>query len=204
MSSKKRTTTKRSNQPHKPIRVGFDFDGVVIYNPARIMRPFASFIKKKNFVKRKELEFFIPTKNWEKFLWWLAHQSSLFPAQGWSEVKRLKEAGIIEPYLITGRNTYLKNDLEFKFKLFGLNNIFNSVHITEKNEQPHIFKERIIKKLKLDVFVEDNWDIVRYLNQCYLPTRIIWVTNLVDSQKIDYPDKVKNLKEALKLIGALK
>jgi len=204
MIMKQKTTVqpkaKKKAKRQRPLRVGFDFDGVVIYNPARILRPFASFIKKKNLVKRKELEFFIPEKNWEKFLWWLAHQSSLFPAKGWSQVKHLKQQGKIEPYLITGRNTFLKSDLEFKFRLFGLDNIFNSVHITENNEQPHIFKERIIKELKLDVFVEDNWDIVSYLNQCHLPTKIIWVTNIVDSQKIKYPYKVKNLQEALESI----
>ena len=66
----------KSNRTKKmsPIRVGFDFDGVVVYNPMRIMRPFASFIKKKNLVQRKELEFFVPDKGWKKFLWWLAHQ----------------------------------------------------------------------------------------------------------------------------------
>ncbi len=185
--------------PPRPLRVGFDFDGVVVYNPMRILRPFASFIKKKNLLKRKELEFFVPTKKWEKFLWFLAHQTSLFPAAGWQRIEELKRDKVIEPYLITGRNTFLKNDLKFKLKLFGLEKIFTTVYITEKDEQPHLFKERIIKQLKLDYFIEDNWDIVQYLSQCHLPAKIIWVSNLVD-EKIRYPHKVKNLAAALKLM----
>ncbi len=183
-----------------PFKVGFDFDGVVIYNPMRVLRPFASFIKKKNWVKRKELEFFVPEKNWEKFLWYLAHQSSLFPAKGWKTIKKLKQLGVIDPYLVTGRNTFLKQDLKSKFYLFGLNKVFETFYITETNEQPHLFKERVIKQLKLDFFVEDNWDIVNYLTRCSLPAKVIWVTNFVDGQKIDYPYKVKNLEEALELI----
>ena len=122
---------KNQTSSAKPIKVGFDFDGVVIYNPMRILRPFASFIKKKNLLSRKELEFFIPTKKWEKFLWFLAHQTSLFPANGWQRIDKLKQQKIIKPYLVTGRNTFLEKDLQFKLKLFGLKNIFKTVYITK-------------------------------------------------------------------------
>jgi len=60
----------------------------------------------------------------------------------------------------------------------------------------------MIKKLNLQVFVEDNWDIVQYLHETVgQQCQIIWVSNFLD-QSIDYPYKVSSLQKALELIEA--
>lgn len=56
---------------------------------------------------------------------------------------------------------------------------FAGYHLNEKNEQPHEFKERMIKELKLDVFVEDNLDIVEHLDK-KTDTHVIWIYNIFD------------------------
>ena len=71
--------------------------------------------------------------------------------------------------------------------------------MNEKDEQPHEFKERMIKELKLDIFVEDNLDIVRHLRKT-TPSHIVWVYNLFDFFVHDdhrYPD----LKKAVEYIS---
>ena len=125
----------------KPIQVGFDFDGVVVYNPARVLRPFASFIKKKNLLKRKELEFFIPTKKWEKFLWYLAHQTSLFPAAGLQKVKGFRDQGKINAYLITGRNTFCKQIYYGNLNYLSLK-VFFSRFILRKRTNSLIYSKK--------------------------------------------------------------
>ena len=64
----------------------------------------------------------------------------------------------------------------------------------------------MIKELKLDYFVEDNWDIVQYLDQQLgrasqrkKPVTIIWLSNILDFP-VDYHAKVKNLQEALTIL----
>lgn len=171
-----------------PLKVGFDFDGVIAYNPLRIIRPLMSFLKLKKMVKRDQLVFFQPTNAVEEFAWWLVHQSSFMPARGFHVLRDLVQAGLIEPHLLTGRTTSLTNDLNFKLRLFGLSDLFKTVNITNHNEQPHVFKSRLLNKYQLDLFVEDNFDIVQYLNLHNPQTKIVWITNSLD-RHIEYQQK---------------
>jgi len=45
--------------PKRPLRVGFDLDGVLLYNPARIARPLVAFVK-KHFLKKRTKLFLYP------------------------------------------------------------------------------------------------------------------------------------------------
>lgn len=185
------------------LRVGFDLDGVLLYNPARIVRPLIALLKRKKIaINRKELEFYVPEPGFKQFLWELLHKSSLFLAPGFDQIEKLKAAGLIEPYLITGRFRHLKKDyLKWKKKMQA-DDLFLKCYINDHDEQPHLFKERIIQELKLDVFVEDNWDIVNYLNQSHYTTRIYWITNIID-YRLEYPQKFLSLKLALKALKIL-
>lgn len=194
---------KKSNS--KPLRVGFDMDGVLLYNPARIIRPFISLLKKKKVLERKELEFYVPHPGWEEFFWEMLHKSSFCLAPGYKQILQLRKQNLIEPYLITARFNHLKKDyLKWK-KRMKADEVFKQCFINDQDEQPHLFKERMIKELKLDVFVEDNWDIVHYLDQMSSlankknKPKIIWVSNIFD-HKIKYFHKVTSLKQAINLI----
>ena len=85
------------------------------------------------------------------------------------------------------------HDLLQKYDLSGVKQIIQN----HQDQQPHLYKLKLIKKLKLDYFVEDNWDIVKYLST-YSKAKIIWIDNLVDSLFIKYTPKGRNLKKALK------
>jgi len=62
----------------------------------------------------------------------------------------------------------------------------------------------MIKKLDLDVFVEDNWDIVHYLDSKFkiqhLKHKVLWIYNILD-KKIHYPYKYSSLKQAVKTLS---
>src|SRR3989344_8496271 len=66
---------------NKPIRVGFDFDGVIAYNPARIVRPIIAYVKSR-FFGVKYLRFWYPKARWQQVFWMILHESSIFPATG--------------------------------------------------------------------------------------------------------------------------
>lgn len=173
-------------------------DGVLLYNPARIVRPLISTFKKKKIgLKREELEFYVPRPGFQQFFWEMLHKSSFFLAPGFSQIKQMKEDGLIETYLITGRFGHLKKDyLKWK-KRMKADELFLDCYMNDKDEQPHLFKERIVKQLELDVFVEDNWDIVRYLDGCCRDVNLYWITNIID-KKYPFPQKYLSLKKALK------
>ncbi len=184
----------RKNQP---LKVGFDLDGVLLYNPARIVRPLISCLKKKEVcIHRQELEFYVPQTRWEEVIWELFHKSSIFLAPGFEQILQLKRAGKIEPYLITGRFGHLKKDFNKWKQKMKADQLFKRCFINDQDQQPHLFKQAKIKELGLDVFIEDNWDIVNYLANNCSPCQVFWISNFFD-RKIDYQFKFMGLKQAL-------
>ena len=190
---------------NKVLKVGFDLDGVLLYNPVRIFRPIIYFIK-KYILKRKTNQFYYPKNKLEQLIWLFLHKSSLFPAPGVEEIKQLIKEKKIKAYVISARYESLKEDFLFWKKKIDPENLFSSWYYNEKNDQPHLYKEKMIKKLNLDIFVEDNWDIVKYLKtqnsklKSGKKTKIFWIYNLLD-RNIKYWYKFSSLKEVIKKIS---
>lgn len=181
------------------LKLGLDMDGVILYNPFRIARAPIDFIDKL-LTKKKNLSFPYPQTEFTRMLWRFAHLSSLFVAPGYEKVKELVAKEKIDGYIVTARYNFLKNDFEkWLVKLDAHNHLINCYH-NENDEQPHLFKERMIEKLEIDVFIEDNWDIVQYLNTAFKKKkkklRVFWIYNIVD-RFIPYSYKFPSLKAAL-------
>ena len=181
-----------------PLRVGFDLDGVILYNPARIARPIVAVIK-RFLLKKKKLKFYVPQSKWERLMWHWFHKSSLFVASGFDEVRTLAKENVIEPYIITARYSFLKEDFEkWLNKMKTVEYIKKSIH-NQFDDQPHLYKEKMVREHNLDVFIEDNLDIVKHLAATFPDKVIIWVYNIMD-KNVDYPYKVPSLKEGIKMI----
>jgi hypothetical protein len=178
----------------KIIKVGLDFDGVVAYNPFRVIRaPITTF--KRKVLKIKRLKFFLPKYGWQIFLWRILHESSVFPADGVELLKKMVAKREIEVYLITARYDCLNQNLDKWLNKYNLKKLFKSVIVNINNEQPHEFKRRIITEKKCNFFVEDNLDIVEFLDRnCTVP--VCWIYNLVDKAFFKRPG-FSCLREAL-------
>lgn len=186
-----------SAKRNKIIRIGLDFDGVLAYNPFNMARAPIKWVKAV-ILGKKKLSFFVPKNKWQRKLWVLIHESSVFPANGTELLKELANNENIEFHLITGRFGCLEENLLKWLNRYGLGDIFKSININYKEEQPHIYKGQIIDKLKLDIYIEDNFDIVEYLNNMN-KAKIAWVFNFIDRDK-KYSLKFRSLKEALETL----
>jgi hypothetical protein len=188
----------------KKLRVGFDLDGVILYNPIRFARPFITSFK-RDLLKKKVTKFIIPHTPAQKFVWRMLHWTSMFVSPGYADVRRLVRDGKIEAHLVTGRFAFLKPDLDRWLKVMKAQDVFTSITYNEQNEQPHLYKERVLKKLDLDIFIEDNWDIVRHLAHERIDGRIktlpYWIYNIVD-KRIPYEHKFPTLKHAVDAVEA--
>ncbi|MDP3982896.1 MAG: hypothetical protein Q8Q65_02360, partial [bacterium] len=131
----------------KKLKVGFDFDGVLYYNPARIVRLPIKLLK-EHFLPKRQLKFWKPQTAWQKELWLLAHKTSLFPAAGYKHLLQLLEEKQFHGYIITGRYGYLKPEFEQRLNKCDPHNLFQGYYLNEKSMQPHKFKEQTIKKLE--------------------------------------------------------
>lgn len=182
--------------PKDKIIVGFDMDGVLLYNPARIARPLIAFVK-RYFLKRKTNKFYLPKNKWERFIFNLLHKTSFFIADGFDDAVLLIKKKHIEAYIITSRYEFLRRDTKRWFEKINKDGVFKDCIYNDGNEQPFIYKERKIGELKPNYFVEDNWDIVKHLNtyirEKNLKTKVLWIYNVLD-RNIKYPYKFPSLK----------
>lgn len=185
---------------NKALKIGLDFDGVIAYNPFRVIRaPIALF--KQYILQKKSLNFFYPQNKLQKTLFIILHKSSILPAAGVTKLRELKKTRNCEIHLVTARYSFLDRELYTWLEKHSLLDIFDSININIKDEQPHLFKERLLRELELDYFIEDNLDIVRHLKNT-VTTKVYWVYNFLDiTKQHDY--KVKNLKQALDHISKL-
>lgn len=187
----------KSKQKMK-MKVGFDLDGVLLYNPARVIRPLLK-SGKSIFLKQKQTKFYVPQTKWQVFMWQLAHKSSLFIAPGVKQIEALVDQDLIEAYVITARFECLKNDYDRWMKRLNKDHIFTNSYYNHQNEQPHIYKQKMITKLKIDLFIEDNWDIVEHLDHNKHRSnlkRALWVSNIFD-KPIPYKHKHNSLSSAM-------
>lgn len=181
------------------IRIGFDFDGVLFYNFTRNLRAYIYFVK-RYLLGIKRTKFFIP-KTENKLVQRLVlalHKSSYKPNQGFNQFLKLLKNPKYEVYIITARMSFMQEDIHQLLKNYNLRGIKQIIQ-NQKDEQPHLYKERVIKKLKLNYFCDDNWDIVKHLSE-NTAAKIIWIDNLVDSWFIKYPYRGRNLQQALKYL----
>ena len=178
-------------------RVGLDFDGVVAYNPFRIIRAPVKWFKREVLGMRR-LSFFVPKNWWERILWSIVHESSIWPAIGVDLLRIMSQNPDYEFHLITARFGFLKGNLYGWLERNNLKNLFKTVNINEGYEQPHEYKLRMVKNLRLQYYVEDNLDIVVFLRDKVKVT-IFWIYNFMDVRH-PYPHKFPYLKKALEAI----
>ncbi len=184
------------------IKIGFDLDGVILFNPSRVFRSLISKSKQAHLLPRKELEFYHPTSQLEKLLWLLVHKSSFKLAVGFAQLEELALSNQLELYIVSARFACLRSDTQKWQKVIDRNHIFKGIYFNDQDEQPHLFKQKMIKMLDLDIFVEDNWDVVHYLSNNQQKTQVWWLSNLLD-QKISYPYKFFSLREIIIKINNL-
>lgn len=183
----------------KKLKVGFDLDGVLLYNPARVARPILAFLN-QGVLRKKKLEFYVPKGRLSRLLWYFIHKSSLFIAPGYEDLKELIKEGKIEAYLITSRYSSLKGDFDKWMRKLEAPKYFKAFMQNETDEQPHEFKKRMIEKLDLDAYVEDNWDIIALLSQKKKGKKnphMLWVSNIFDGTK-KYEHKFVNFRGAVR------
>jgi hypothetical protein len=113
----------------KKLKVGFDLDGVLLYNPARIFRPVTLALKTVLPKKKNSglIHFYYPKSPAEKIVWYLVHLSSLFVADGLKDIKELVDSDQIEAYIVTSRYDCLKRDFQRWLRKMKADKLFRMI-----------------------------------------------------------------------------
>lgn len=162
-------------EERKIIRIGFDLDGVIVGKPPLVPKGLIEFLTKKP--TNAFLHFRFPKSCLEQHVRKFSHFYLFRPPlrQNIDFIKKLNSKKY-ELYVISGRYSFLTFETDLWLKKRGLENLFKAVFINLGNEQPHLFKERIIKELNLDYFFEDDPDTVAYLGKKISRTKTFLVS----------------------------
>lgn len=80
-------------------------------------------------------------------------------------------------YLISSRYKFLEGRTNQVVKTYGLDKVFDNLFFNYENKQPHIFKNDVIKKLHLDIYIDDDLSLIKYVAAQNPKTKFFWLTN---------------------------
>lgn len=163
------------------MNIGFDLDKVFIDYP-----PFVPTKLIDRFYKKRDngiLLYRIPGKIEQKIRMG-THLPLLRPVikENYNELKKIaKEKHNL--YLISSRFSFLKKRTDELVKKQKFNIIFKKLFFNYNDQQPHEFKNEVIKKLKLDKYIDDDLSLIKYVAKYNKNTHFFWL-NPVENKKI--------------------
>jgi len=147
----------------KVIKIGFDLDGVIINKPPFVPMFVMDLLVRSR--RNKGLSYRFPNTKLERFVRWFSHSPVFRPPieKNINLIHELYKNKNYELYVVSSRYSFLDKRTKQWFDYHCLDGLFKKIHINLNNEQPHKFKEKMIKKLDLNVFIDDDLPLLNYL-----------------------------------------
>jgi len=164
------------------IKIGIDLDGVVVNKPFFIPKSLIEWLFRAHHNHGKKYR--IPKSKLEIAIRKLSHHWLIRPpiTKNIKIIKQLAKAKNIKAYLISGRYQFLQKETDVWLKINGLTKLFPTPHINLSNLQPHLFKEQMAKKFKLDYFFDDDPIIINHFKNTSLKTKAFLTNNKQNNQ----------------------
>jgi hypothetical protein len=154
------------------MKIGFDLDGIFIGTPPLVSRKLLEkFYKTKS---NGKLRYRIPSYP-EQLFRKLTHLPFLRPPlkENIAFLKSLSNKGH-RLYLITSRYSFLEKETRRLLKTQGLDKAFDTIYLNGENQQAHLFKDALIKKLKLDIHIDDDIALINFIAKENPETKFFW------------------------------
>jgi len=162
------------------MNIGFDLDKIFINTPPIVPKKIIEWLYKGE--PNGSLKYRSPTKA-EQIIRILSHYPLLRSpiTENMNYVKNLAAVGKNKYYLISSRFSFLKKRTDNIIKRYSFDKIFNAMYFNYGNKQPHLFKNEIIKKLELDMFVDDDLQLLEYLTDKNPKTKFFWLNEKIST-----------------------
>lgn len=198
------------------MKVGFDLDKILINFPPLVPSKIIDFIYKGKL--NGSLKYRIPGRL-EQIIRIFSHYPLLRPPirKNLSYVKNLalsnknksstffshnnklshgtSEKVLDKYYLISSRFSFLEKRTNHIIKKYQFDKIFNAMYFNYSNIQPHEFKDEVIKKLDLDMYVDDDLKLLEYLTENNPKTKFFWLNNKLSKRLKNNLFAIKNISE---------
>ncbi|MDO8270198.1 MAG: hypothetical protein Q7T54_06035 [Candidatus Levybacteria bacterium] len=165
------------------MRIGFDFDKVFINYPPFLPYFLVDFLYKGTSVFRKttastaSLHYRFPGFIEQRIR--IFSHYPLFRSLINDNIEALKKLTMgknKKTYLVSSRFSFLKKRTDAILEKYKLHSYFDDIYFNYENQQPHVFKEQTIKKLKLDTYIDDDLQLSLYLSKKIPTLTIYWIT----------------------------
>lgn len=143
------------------MNIGFDLDNIFIDTPPFFSKELIERIYKKR--DNGVLEYRIPSFP-EQMLRKASHLPILRPPikNNLEFLNKLSQEDN-KLYLISSRFKFLEKETNSLIKRYKFDQIFDRMYFNFENKQPHIFKQEVFQKLNLDMYVDDDLSLLKYL-----------------------------------------
>lgn len=158
--------------------IAFDFDGVFVKYPLFL----PPFLRQFIYREKKSLSERFPTFIEQKLR--IFSHILLFRKPIQKNINSVRNNNRkSEMYLISGRYQFLNQKTNIWLKAHHLEKIFKRVFINSQNEQPFLFKDKKIRELRVERFVDDDIDLIEFLAKKHPDTIFFWI-NQEKNEKI--------------------
>ena len=161
--------------------IGFDFDNVLLSYPPLVPKELIDYLYKRSFSSENKKNFSLmyrfPGKLEQKIR--IFSHSPIFRHLIKKNTETLSSISSknYDIYLISSRFSFLENRTEEVLKKYKLIKYFTKTFFNFENMQPHIFKDEVIKKLNIEMFVDDDLDLLNYLAPRNPNVEFFWISN---------------------------
>lgn len=142
--------------------MGFDLDGILVDGPPFVPSWLLEFLYRGK--KQKKLHYRIPHSKVEIWIRCLSHYP-MFRPPILKNIEVLKQMTDNELFLVTSRFSFLQEKTMSLLKLYNLDHFFKEIALNLKDEQPHLFKLKTLERLKLDMFIDDDEELLAFLSE---------------------------------------
>ena len=176
------------------MNIGFDLDKIFVNYPPFVPTKIIDWLYKGK--PNGTLKYRIPSRL-EQIIRIFSHYPFFRPpiTKNMNYVKNLALANINKYYLISSRFSFLEKKTTGLIKRYSLDKIFNAMYFNYENRQPHEFKNEMVKKLDLDMYVDDDLQLLEYLVDKNPKTKFFWLNNKVSKPLGKNLYAIKNISE---------
>jgi hypothetical protein len=164
------------------MNIGFDLDKIFINYP-----PFLPSVLFDKFYKKRDngvLLYRIPTYPEQLFRKFL-HLPIMRPPikENLAVLKSISKKSN-KLFLISSRYKFLEPETTRLVKRYHLDKIFTELYFNFENKQPHLFKNDVLKKLKLDMYIDDDLSLLKHVAKDNPKTKFFWLTPFTKDERL--------------------
>lgn len=145
------------------IKIAFDLDGIIIDKPPLIPKKLIDWLFRGK--RGDKIYYRFPKSKIEQKIRKLSHFYLFRPPikENICFLRKVAQDKKYELYVVSARYSFLRRETEVWLRKRRILGLFKKIFLNLNDEQPHLFKEKILKDIKPKIFVEDDDLLADYL-----------------------------------------